>query len=197
MSEPQQFRKLPVVVEAMQLVGSNAETHAVYRWVEENTLGTFECLSRIEGEKPWPESGVSIDPRDGRLVIATLEGPHWANLGDWIIRGVKGEFYPVKNSIFRETCEPVGAEMNESEAEQIRLGLEEWDESPWEWGVYVERNDSSDGEDYWIPVVYGRMESFRGARLRFLNFFDATPGIYRNPLIVRRAVGPWEVRHDD
>lgn len=107
MSEPQQFRKQPVVVEAMQHAGSNAETHAVYTWVEENTLGSFESLSRIEGEKPWPESGISIDPRDGRIIISTLEGPHWANLGDWIIRGVKGEFYPCKPEIFEATYEVV------------------------------------------------------------------------------------------
>ncbi|MCT1689888.1 hypothetical protein M3B11_02755 [Brevibacterium sp. p3-SID960] len=84
--------------------------------------------------------------------------------------------------------------MSESEEVQIRLGLEEWDESPWEWGVYVERNDGSDGEDCWVPLVYGEMVSFDDARQRWRNFCDATQGIYRNPRIVRRAVSPWEVR---
>ena len=59
----------------------------------------------IEGRKPWPASGVTIDPRDGRMVIATLEGGHWVNLGDWIIRGVQGEFYPCKPDIFEATYE--------------------------------------------------------------------------------------------
>lgn len=100
------FRKKPVEIEARQLVGGDA-WHDVYLWVEENTLGSFEPLGVIEGRVPCPASGVSIDPRDGRMMIATLEGPHHANLGDWIIRGVQGEFYPIKEAIFRQTYEAV------------------------------------------------------------------------------------------
>ena len=107
MTKPNHYRKKPVVIEAMQLAGTTAEIHAVYQWVEANTLGSFEPLSVIEGRKPYPASGVSIDPRDGRLIISTLEGLHWADPGDWIIRGVQGEFYPIKEAIFRETYEPV------------------------------------------------------------------------------------------
>ncbi len=44
---------------------------------------------------------------DALLVILTLEGGVEARPGDWIIRGVTGEFYPVKDSIFRETYERV------------------------------------------------------------------------------------------
>ena len=101
------YRKKPVEIEARQLTGSTADAHAVYQWIEQNTLGSFESLGVIEGRKPYPESGVSIDPRDGRLIISTLEGLHWADQGDWIIRGVAGEFYPIKDLIFRETYEPV------------------------------------------------------------------------------------------
>ena len=43
----------------------------------------------------------------GGLVIKTLEGEHLANIGDYIIRGVHGEFYPCKPDIFRETYEKV------------------------------------------------------------------------------------------
>ena len=103
----QRFRKKPVEIEARQLTGSASETHSVYLWVEENTLGSFEPMAVIEGREPCPASGVSIDPRDGRMMIATLEGYHHANNGDWIVRGVQGEFYPVKDSIFRETYDPV------------------------------------------------------------------------------------------
>ena len=39
--------------------------------------------------------------------IATLEGVMLARPGDWIIRGIRGEHYPIKDSIFRETYEPV------------------------------------------------------------------------------------------
>lgn len=101
------FRKKPVEIEARQLTDDTGAWHDVYLWVEENTLGSFEPLGVIEGRAPCPASGVSIDPRDGRMIIATLEGPHYANLGDWIIRGVQGEFYPCKPDIFDATYEPV------------------------------------------------------------------------------------------
>ena len=45
---------------------------------------------------------------DGKLLnwrIGTLEGPHEVTPGDWIIRGVKGEFYPCKPDIFEMTYE--------------------------------------------------------------------------------------------
>ena len=103
---PQRFTKRPVTIEAMQLTGDTAQWHAIYLWVEANTLGSFEPLDVIEGRRPCPPSGVSIDPRDGRLIISTLEGLHWADEGDWIIRGVQGEFYPCKDAIFKETYEP-------------------------------------------------------------------------------------------
>jgi hypothetical protein len=43
---------------------------------------------------------------DPRIEIETLEGVMTASLGDWIIKGTAGEFYPIKDSIFRETYEP-------------------------------------------------------------------------------------------
>lgn len=102
------FRKRPVVIEARQLVGTDAEIHSnVYLWIEANTQGSFEPMAVIEGHEPYPASGVSIDPRDGRIIISTLEGLHWADLGDWIIRGVQGEFYPCKPEIFAESYEEV------------------------------------------------------------------------------------------
>ena len=105
MSKAQLFTKKPVTIEAVQLTGNTTQLHAIYLWVEANTLGSFAPLNVIEGRKPCPPSGVSIDPRDGRLIISTLEGLHWADEGDWIIRGVQGEFYPCKDAIFRETYE--------------------------------------------------------------------------------------------
>jgi hypothetical protein len=43
---------------------------------------------------------------EGGLVIATLEGGMRASLGDFIIKGVQGEFYPCKPDIFAATYEP-------------------------------------------------------------------------------------------
>ena len=110
------YRKKPVEIEAMQMpYESSNGAYEVYRWVEENTAGSFDCLPIIEGDEDafWPESGVSIDPRDGRMVVATLEGGHWVDLGDYVIRGVQGEFYPCKPDIFAATYEEARAAREE------------------------------------------------------------------------------------
>ena len=101
------YRKKPVTVEARQLVGDTAAIHAVYLWIESNTLGSFEPTAVVEGRVPCPASGVSIDPGTGELLIATLEGVMRASIGDWIIRGVAGEFYPCRGDIFEATYEGV------------------------------------------------------------------------------------------
>lgn len=51
--------------------------------------------------------GIGFTPPDGQLHIPTLEGTMTAQPGDWIIRGVKGEFYPCKPDIFAESYNPV------------------------------------------------------------------------------------------
>ena len=76
------YRKKPVVVEAVQWTGEN---HA-------------EMCEFIDPEV------FEIIPRVG-LVIHTLEGDHHANPGDYIIKGVNGEFYPCKPDIFAKTYE--------------------------------------------------------------------------------------------
>jgi len=45
-----------------------------------------------------------------KMMINTLEGALFANAGDWIITGIRGEKYPCKNDIFRETYEPADVE---------------------------------------------------------------------------------------
>ena len=45
-------------------------------------------------------------PVDEGCEIGTLEGTMLARPGDWIIKGIRGEFYPVERSIFEETYEP-------------------------------------------------------------------------------------------
>lgn len=113
------YRKKPVIIEARQYVGTASQTHDVYLWVEENTLGSFEPLDVITGRVPCPASGVSIDPRDGRMMIATLEGPHWVNVGDYVIRGVRGEFYPCKPDIFEATYEPFEVPCEDRPVEEV------------------------------------------------------------------------------
>ena len=76
------YRKKPVVIEAVQWTGEN---HA-------------EMCEFIDPEV------FEIIPRVG-LVIHTLEGDHHASPGDYIIKGVNGEFYPCKPDIFAKTYE--------------------------------------------------------------------------------------------
>ena len=86
------FRKKPVVIEAKQFTENTGITCSIW------------CGGRYE-ERVKPS-----DPTDIRreVLIPTLEGVMTASLGDWIIRGIKGEFYPCRNDIFTETYEPVG-----------------------------------------------------------------------------------------
>lgn len=84
------FRKKPVVIEARQFVGVTVEgQEQLAEW----------CGGLLRGTKL---------PADERVIrIPTLEGEMEASFGDWIIRGVKGEFYPCKPDIFHATYEPV------------------------------------------------------------------------------------------
>lgn len=86
------FRKKPVVIEAMQLLRS--EENSVRKWIESNG---GECMA-------WLPKGSQMF---AGLLISTLEGQHQASYGDWIIRGIKGEFYPCKPDIFEATYEEV------------------------------------------------------------------------------------------
>ncbi len=85
--KPIRFRKRPVVIEAMQFNDDNK--NQVFNWI------TCNCYPA------WDANG------NPALKIQTLEGDMIANLGDWIIKGVKGEFYPCKEDIFLATYDPV------------------------------------------------------------------------------------------
>lgn len=84
------FRKKPVVIEAIQWDGLNF-----------GDIVAFCPKVRCGDTLPF-EYGRTEPPL---LVIPTLEGDHIAGIGDWIIRGVKGEFYPCKPDIFEMTYE--------------------------------------------------------------------------------------------
>lgn len=78
------YRKRPVVIEAIQWTGKN-----------------YEQLRHFIGDKLVEGS------RDQSFLIRTLEGDMKASLGDFIIKGVSGEFYPCKEEIFIKTYEAV------------------------------------------------------------------------------------------
>jgi hypothetical protein len=91
------FRKKPVVVEAMLFTGMNAGE--VGQWADP----TLVPYALPEG---WWIKQI-VDQVEAQLVIPTLEGNHEARPGDWIIKGVKGEFYPCKPDVFAATYDPV------------------------------------------------------------------------------------------
>ena len=95
------YRKRPLTIKARQLGGDMANDHDIYLWIE-GCVGSFDPL----GDE-IPDSGVSIDPSDGSLMIATPGGVMHAYRGDWIIRGIAGEIYPCRDDIFHATYEPV------------------------------------------------------------------------------------------
>lgn len=83
------YRKRPIVVEAEQWTGSNWPTMLDFIVARGGDAHTHTSMN-------------------DRLVIHTLEGTLLAEPGDWVVRGVEGEYYPVKNSVFQKTYEPVG-----------------------------------------------------------------------------------------
>jgi len=105
------FRKKPVVIEARQIVGDAVDAMKVCEWVEGAgypwLLGNALEPATLPPQSGNPgDPGIYIDPATGELVIRTLEGDMRATYGDWIIKGVQGEFYPCKPDIFTATYEP-------------------------------------------------------------------------------------------
>lgn len=97
------FRKKPVVIDAVRWTGANAED--VIAFIADGHEN-FDHLPRSPND-PHVHQGIGHCPPEGTLDIPTLEGTMTARAGDWIIKGVKGEFYPCKPDIFDATYEPV------------------------------------------------------------------------------------------
>jgi hypothetical protein len=89
------FRRKIAIIDAVQWAGNNLEEVIVFMDVPE----------------------ITNDFLDNYLIIPTLEGDMKASVGDWIIRGVGGEYYPCKPDKFEKLYEPV-----EDEAEQEQQG---------------------------------------------------------------------------
>ena len=87
------FHKKPVVIEAVQWSGANVQELS-------NWLAGFpecaKCVARFDYTSQPPT-----------VLIPTLEGTMTASAGDWVIRDVKGAFYPCKPDIFEATYEAV------------------------------------------------------------------------------------------
>lgn len=82
------YKKKPVIIDAMKFTWDNYPE--VRSWMQD--LGAIDSHFGKSGKD---------------MIIKTLEGNMIAANGDWIIRGIKGEFYPCKPDIFDATYESV------------------------------------------------------------------------------------------
>lgn len=78
------YRKRPVAIDAVEYLGTN--NAEIAEWCGGNLIAMGQGFWKIE--------------------IPTLEGPVTASPGDWIIKGIQGEFYPCKPDIFAASYEP-------------------------------------------------------------------------------------------
>ena len=81
------FRKKPIMIDAIQYDGSNGSS--LYSW----SSGRVIQSPVLEGQPC--------------VQVQTMEGMMTGAVGDWIIRGIMGEFYPCKPDIFAATYDPV------------------------------------------------------------------------------------------
>lgn len=103
------YRKKPVVIEAIQWNGTNADEVALFGAMAFETDAL--AWDYDAGAYVYPGGRIAFlgegGMQPGCLLVPTLEGDMLARPNDWIIRGVQGEFYPCKPDIFAATYEPV------------------------------------------------------------------------------------------
>ena len=93
------FQKKPVVIEAFQYDGDLKGSDGAY-YVPEWAVEAYEKGIMHYG-------ALKMDEPPCELLIDTLEGTHHVSVGDFVIRGIKGELYPCKPDIFVGSYEPV------------------------------------------------------------------------------------------
>lgn len=99
-----QYRKKPVVIEAHQFVGTDESFMNIRAFILEGG-GTVTTVSSpvytdVQGVQ-------TLSAYEELIGIVTLEGTMTVSNGDWVIKGVQGEFYPCKPEIFEATYEKV------------------------------------------------------------------------------------------
>lgn len=85
-----QFRKKPIVVEAVRWDGSSEMAKKLVKWIN---------------DQGGSANFFDVKDMTFSISISTLEGEMYAHPGDWIIQGVENEFYPCKPSVFAKTFE--------------------------------------------------------------------------------------------
>lgn len=88
MDNVKSYQKKPVIIQAIQVTGTPENNREIIEWAKGSHTPAF----------------LDNHPDRGQcLSINTTEGTMWASVGDWIIKGVGGEFYPCKPDIFEAT----------------------------------------------------------------------------------------------
>jgi hypothetical protein len=94
------YRKKAVEIEAIQWDGVNI--NEIKEFVKDNAI--------IEDKIGGSDNGENYLQRYIKIIIKTLEGDLIVKTGDWIIKGIKGEFYPCKPDIFEAIYEGIDNE---------------------------------------------------------------------------------------
>lgn len=94
------YRKKPVVIEAVLLDNTERSIKEALEF-----MGQTVCASTFISQEKFSEYCEIVKIKG--LQIKTLEGVMTASIGDYIIKGVQGEFYPCKPDIFKTTYEKV------------------------------------------------------------------------------------------
>jgi hypothetical protein len=89
------YKKRPVVIDAIQ-------------WTGENLREIIDIIGLHPSANKWTWEEYENVVKEQGLKIFTLEGTMMASIGDYIIKGIQGEYYPCKPDIFEETYEMVG-----------------------------------------------------------------------------------------
>lgn len=86
------YKKKPIIVEAIQLLNDDYSIKECLKFIY-NVFITDDDIKTVKNDK--------------HIRIQTLEGDMKASFGDYIIKGVNGEFYPCKPDIFEKTYESI------------------------------------------------------------------------------------------
>ena len=133
------YRKKPVVIEAIQ-----------YQFYNKKEIDEFVGRQLAEYSSDDPDKVY-----DTYLIIPTLEGNMRANCGDYIIKGVNGEFYPCKPDIFEKTYD--NAEMSKGERKYfLRFG-----DLPENGKSSIYRGETKVGEEQGVSVFDCTQDTFQ------------------------------------
>ena len=107
----EKYRKKPVEIEAVQWDGTAAGATPVIDWILSHggNARYRDCPPTLH-DIAW-RCDIAIDTREGRMT---------ASPGDWVIRGVQGEFYPIKSDIFEATYERVADDERTDSVSEVR-----------------------------------------------------------------------------